>query len=340
MTQQSFHAPTLVLIGALGCFLVGWAGTAAAAPDDFAERLAAFADEVAERYDLDRSATRAILAEARHDEAILERIRTPAEGLSWYRYRDIFITDARISAGVDYWQEHAELLEQVSERFAVEPEILLAILGVETYYGRHTGTHRVLDALSTLAFDYPPRGDFFRRELATFLRLANDHGFDPTTVTGSYAGAMGKPQFIASSYEAYAAPFEREAERADLFNSDGDALASIANYLARHGWQQGAPIAAPVDAKGGVWQEFTAPLNRPTRPQHEAASLAERGIELPDGLTDRSTAVNLIELSAREGRELWLTYNNFYVLTRYNHSALYAMAVFHLANAIREEHHR
>lgn len=295
-----------------------------------------FARQVATRHDFDLAYIRSVLAQARPDEKALERIKSPAEALEWRQYRPIFLTSERIEAGVAYWRKHADSIAAASASFAVEPHILLAILGVESNYGEHTGNHRVLDALNTLAFDYPQRSSFFRSELEAFLRLTRKHDLDPTQVYGSYAGAMGQPQFIASSYHAYAVAADG-GNRADLFNNIDDILSSIANYLQEHGWQSGQPVAHRIEAKGNQWRQNTAPLNRPVKPAYRAAELAALGIQVPAEI-DGQTRVGLIELQGDDGSELWLTRNNFYALTRYNHSALYAMAIHQLAAAIKEQH--
>mgnify|MGYP006425586853 CR=1 FL=1 len=295
-----------------------------------------FIEQMSTQHGFNSADVRDLLAQARHDDKALRRIKNPAEALEWHQYRQIFLTPERIRSGVDYWREHADKVANTVNEYGVEAHILIAILGVESYYGKRSGDHRVLDALSTLAFSYPPRGSFFRNELEAFLLLTKQHGLDPKKVYGSYAGAMGKPQFISSSYNHYAVSADGD-ERADLFNSAADALASIANYLAQHGWIQGGPLAHKTESQGTNCQGALAPLNRPVKPEHLPKELTARGVDVP-GDIDSKDKLGLIKLNDTEESELWLTHNNFYVLTRYNHSALYAMAVYQLAKAILEEH--
>ncbi|MCG5529360.1 lytic murein transglycosylase B [Halorhodospira halochloris] len=297
-----------------------------------------FVEWMSSQHGFDPDEVRDLLVQARQDDRALQRIKSPAEALEWHRYRQIFLTRERIAAGAKYWQKHEKLIDDVVDQFGVEAHILIAILGVESYYGKRSGDHRVLDALSTLAFEYPPRSSFFRNELEAFLLLTKQHGFDPTEIYGSYAGAMGKPQFISSSYQHYAISADGDGH-ADLFNNVADALASIANYLSKHGWQNDGQVTSRTEAEGSEWEEALASLNRPVRSDHPADQLANLGVKMPQEVAD-SDRLGLIKLEAEDGPELWLTHNNFYVLTRYNHSALYAMAVYQLAEAILEEHKR
>ncbi len=322
----------LTLTAALGTVL----GTVTSVHASMIERpeVRAFAAEISIRHEIPEEEVRAILADARHVPEVIERATRPAERLTWQRYRPIFLTPERVEQGVEFWSRNEALLGEVADRYGVDPEIIVAILGVESRYGMHRGQHRVIDALATLAFDFPRRAGFFRSELEAYLLLAREEGFDPTEPTGSYAGAMGKPQFIASSYRAYAVDHSGNGRR-DLFNDPGDALASVANYLAVHGWRRGEPLAARVTVTGAGWRELAAPLNRPVRVTHTAASLREAGVAVPPGIAPE-TRLALIALEGEEGVEHWITHRNFYAVTRYNHSALYAMAVHQLAGEIME----
>ncbi|RFA31489.1 lytic murein transglycosylase B [Alkalilimnicola ehrlichii] len=301
---------------------------------DFSEHteVQRFIDEVSERHGLDRAEVAELLGQAKHRQEIIDAITRPAEGLPWYRYRPIFLTDERIRLGVAYWKEHQDILERVSAEYGVAPEILVAIVGVETYYGRYRGRHRVIDALATLAFDYPPRGSFFRRELEHFLLLTREEGIDPLVLSGSYAGAMGVPQFISSSYRAYAVDGSNNGRR-DLFSDPADILASVANYFRRHGWRDGDPVVATAQVSGNAWREL---LVNDLRPRHSVAELRQAGIQFNATLADDRRA-RLLELETEDGAEHWVTLQNFYVITRYNHSPLYAMAVHQLSEAIREQ---
>ena len=290
----------------------------------------AFIERVVSEHGLDANEVRALLAEARYQQSIIDAMTRPAEARPWYRYWPIFLTEPRIAGGAEFWRANPTLLEQVSAEFGVPIEIIVAIVGVETNYGSNTGSFRVLDALATLGFYYPRRADFFARELGHFMVLASEEGLPLTEVRGSYAGAMGLGQFIPSSYRAYAVDFDGSGRR-DLWRSLPDALGSVANYLARHRWDTGARIVLPVEqVPVDLDETFTMNLN------HSLAELAAMGIVFdPDGVPDDASAT-LVALENEDGHEHWIALNNFYVITRYNRSPLYAMAVVQLAEAIAE----
>jgi membrane-bound lytic murein transglycosylase B len=305
---------------------------AAPAGASFLERegVRAFIEDVSSREDFNAAELRGLFEEVERQEAVLEAIAAPAEAMPWYRYRPIFITDPRIEGGIDFVRDNAGLLERAEREYGVPPAIVAAIIGVETYYGRHKGRYPVLDTLATLAFEYPPRSDFFRRELEQFLMLARDEGIAPRTVKGSYAGAMGMPQFISSSYRHYAIDFDGDGRR-DLWDSHADVIGSVAAYLAEHGWRRGEPIVHRVRPSGDGWRELTSERLKP-RTDGETLRAAGLGVEPPVADGER---VRVFGLETEEGPEVWVGRRNFYAITRYNHSALYAMAVFQLAERIR-----
>jgi membrane-bound lytic murein transglycosylase B len=290
----------------------------------------AFVARMAAEHDLDPAHIREVLAEARYQQSIIDAITRPAEARPWYQYRPIFMTEARIAGGAEFWRANQTLLEAVSAEFGVPVEIIVAIVGVETNYGMNTGSFRVIDALATLGFYFPRRADFFASELGHFLRLAQEEALPLYEVRGSYAGAMGLGQFIPSSYRAYAVDFDGTGRR-DLWRSLPDALGSVANYLARHRWREGEPIVLPVtDMPASLDAEFGMNLN------HSLAELESLGLGFErDGL-DADMPATLVTLETADGHEYWIGLNNFYVITRYNRSPLYAMAVTQLAEAIRE----
>jgi len=312
--------------------LLGYA-VASPAQGKFGEtsELDGFIRSMVSQHDFDAGELRQLLAQAESRQDIIDAMNNPAERLPWHRYRPIFLTSERIKQGVAFWNEHAALLERISRDCGVPPEILVAIVGVETYYGRYKGRHRVLDALTTLAFNYPPRAAFFRSELEHYLLLAREERFDPLEPTGSYAGAMGMPQFIPSSYRNYAADGDGDGRR-DLYNSKADILASVANYFRRHGWRQGDLIAAPAQVRGDGWRGL---VDTSLKPTHTFAELAAAGVTTDIAAADDAPA-RLLVLDTAGGSEYWATFHNFYVITRYNHSPLYAMAVFQLAQAVKD----
>ncbi|MGR8999065.1 MAG: lytic murein transglycosylase B [Gammaproteobacteria bacterium] len=262
-------------------------------------------------------------------EDILKKISSPAEGLPWYKYRKIFITDARINNGLKFWQENGPALTAVEQQTGVPAEIIIAIIGVETLYGQHTGNYRVIDALSTLAFVYPPRSKFFLSELENFLLLCRDEHMNPLEPTGSYAGAMGMPQFMPSSFRTYAADFDNDSRR-DIWHNKGDVIASVANYFVKHHWQTGQAIAIPLSATG---ENYKTALTSDLKPNLRLAELKSLNLKISRPLPS-STKVKLLAFEQQHGDELWAGLNNFYVITRYNHSPLYAMAVYQLSQSI------
>jgi membrane-bound lytic murein transglycosylase B len=310
-------------------------GAAANAPQrlDTDPAVHRFIHEMSTRHGFDQGRLEALFRAARVAPEVLEAISRPAEAKPWYQYRSIFLTPARIEHGAAFWKRHAASLARAASEYGVAPEVIVAILGVETRYGDNKGRIRVLDALSTLAFRYPARSSFFLSELEQFLLLTREEAFDPLALRGSYAGAMGLPQFIASSYRHYAVDFDGDRVR-DLLNNPADAIGSVANYLKLHGWQRGAPVAVAATPRAEGFQDL---LGGGLKPHTPIGTLKERGLEIAGTVPDDELGA-LIELDEPEGKQYWVGLQNFYAITRYNHSALYAMAVYELAHAIREAH--
>lgn len=297
-----------------------------------------FIDEVAERHGLNAAELRGIFHGLERQERVLEAIRDPAEALPWYRYRPIFVTDSRTDAGAEFFADHEETLQRAEAEYGVDAEVIVAIIGVETLYGERTGDHPVMATLATLAFEYPPRAAFFRSELEHFLLLAQEEGIDPTAVTGSYAGAMGMPQFIASSYRRYAVDFSGDGRR-DLLDSTEDAIGSVAAYLAEHRWRRGEPLVSPAERVGRANvspSAYTALLGDGLSRDVTGAQLEDVGI-VAEPMPGPEDEVSLIEFEGDDGIELWVGWNNFQSITRYNHSPLYALAVIQLAQRIAEQ---
>lgn len=315
------------LASAAGILLAALAFTQAWGQES--DELAAFARDMAERHGFDPARISETLARAERRQEILDAISRPAEAKPWYQYRPIFLTSSRIGGGVEFWNRHEELISRASEEYGVDPAVIVAIIGVETRYGEITGSYRVLDALSTLAFHYPPRSSFFRRELEEFFLLGRDEPFSLTEVKGSYAGAMGFGQFIPSSYRAYAVDFDGDGGR-DLWQP-ADAIGSVANYFHVHGWRQGEPVAVRAEAAPNARPIADAPI----KPEWTLAELAKRGFQ-PAEPVDAGTEATLISLEQPDSQEFWLGFHNFYVISRYNRSTLYSMAVLQLSRAIEE----
>lgn len=308
----------------------------AAAAADFTGRaeVGAFVDDLVQRHGFDAVALERSLAAAAHDPTVIRLITPPARrsARSWQDYRSRFLDRTRIDAGLAFWDEHAIDLERAVRQYGVPAEILVAILGVETIYGRNTGNFETLSTLATLAFDYPPRAELFRRELESLFLLAREHGRDPASYSGSFAGALGYPQFLPSSMRAYAVDFDGDG-RID-FDADAlDAIGSVANYLHAHGWLAGAPIAEPARLDADT--DAAALVAAGIEPALDPAALSAAGVRTASGkvAAARATLVDLETPGA--GTEYWLGYHNFYVITRYNRSSFYAMSVFELAEALR-----
>ena len=294
------------------------------------EDVQSFIADVAERHDYDRDLLVAALREAKSQQSILDAISRPAEKtFNWARYRKIFLTDERIDAGATFWKENREALERISDETGVSKDVLVGIIGVETYFGRITGNYRVLDALSTLAFDYPPRSKFFTRELEQFLLLVREEGINAAEPTGSYAGAMGRPQFMPSSYRAYAVDSTDDGRR-DIWSNWQDVIGSVANYFVRHGWQTGNEVVAPATLGDGFVGE---PPKNTLKPADTVASLSGKGVLFATDM-DSGHPGQLLTLEGADGTEHWIGFHNFFVITRYNRSVMYALAVHQLGQEI------
>ncbi|NVK42708.1 MAG: lytic murein transglycosylase B [Oceanospirillaceae bacterium] len=283
---------------------------------------------------MDRRYLEELLGNAKRQDSILKLMSRPAEKrLNWGEYRNIFIEQKRIDQGVQFWNENADALARAEREFGVPAEIIVAIIGVETRYGRITGNYRVIDALSTLGFDYPKRAEFFRGQLKEYLQLVQEEQLDPLALKGSYAGAMGYGQFIPSSYRAYAVDFDGDHKR-DIWNNTTDAIGSVANYFAEHGWKQGEPVITNVVINKPADPSW---FNAGLTPEVSLAQWAERGISTRQDLPPAQLAT-LMEFETADGDFYRFGLHNFYVITRYNHSRLYAMAVYELSQLIREAH--
>jgi membrane-bound lytic murein transglycosylase B len=275
-----------------------------------------------------------LFARVDKQEHLFAKLDRPAEKeLQWYQYKGIFIKDRRIDLGVKFWRENRELLAEVSEKTGVPAEIIVAIIGVETFYGIYRGKDPVFDSLVTLAFDYPRRAKFFTVELEQFLLLAKEQGFDARALRGSYAGAMGMPQFISSSYRNYAVDFDQDGQT-NLFDSIPDIAGSIANYFVKHGWQRDGRVARPLEVTDGNLADSLEPS---VKPNYTWAELKQSGLVSQFTISEE-TPVALVRLEQIDHAEYWVGFQNFYVITRYNHSELYAMAVYQLAKLISYEY--
>ena len=298
-----------------------------------------FVDELVRDHGFDRASLLKLFAGARYQPKIIAAMQRPLlEPPKWYAYAPPFLTPTRIDGGVAWWRRNEEALARAESTYGVPPEIIVAIVGVETFYGRNMGSYRVLDALTTLAFDYPRRATFFRGELKQFLLLTRDLGVSPTVPKGSFAGAVGVPQFMPGSYRNFAVDFDGDG-RANLWTDDSDVVGSVANFLARHDWQRGQPILLPAAIEGDGRDAVLRRLDGGISERRPLDAWAGDGVGTPGSVGPEIGPVGLLMLEQRvngsDEATYWIACNNFYVITRYNRSRLYAAAVYELARAIR-----
>ncbi len=323
--MNSHRSPLLLLLPMLALL-----AQPARALDRERDDVRAFMDRMQAEHGLERAWIEGVMATAASQPRIIELMTRPAEKVRpWHQYRDHFLTEQRIREGAQFWQAHAERLRQIESETGVPAQLIVAILGVETFYGRITGGYRVVDALATLAFDYPPRSRYFSSELEQFLLLVREEKVDPATVKGSYAGAMGVPQFMPRSYRAYAVDGDADGHR-DLWNSIDDVIASVANYMVEHGWRAGEPVVAPAE----LWYPDAPDLVAGSISTNETVgSLRAKGLKFDTMLDDEQPAL-FIDVAGDQGPELRAGFHNFSVITRYNRSVLYALAVNDLGERI------
>ncbi|MBT3206109.1 MAG: lytic murein transglycosylase B [Gammaproteobacteria bacterium] len=297
----------------------------------YREDVEAFIESVAKKSDYTEQQLVKLFSQAKQQTHLFERMNKPAEKkLEWHQYRKIFLTNKRINKGIKFWEKNRKLLEQVEQKYKVPAEIIVAIVGVETFYGVYKGKSPVFDTLVTFAFDYPKRAKFFTKELEEFLILSSKQNFKVREVKGSYAGAMGMPQFISSSYRHYSVDFDGDG-KADLFDSLPDILGSVANYFKSHGWKPGEAVTYPLSlAKNNKVENLKVSV----KPSQSWKTFKASGLRAKSSIADE-TPVALIKLQQKKSADYWAGLKNFYVITRYNHSEMYAMAVYQLSQKIK-----
>ena len=310
--------------------ICGFAQQAVAADYEGSPQVAEFVAEMTRDYGFAGEQLVSLFRDVERKQSILDAISRPAEKVkTWAEYRPIFITDRRINQGVEFWKQHEAALARAEQEYGVPAQVIVAIIGVETSYGSNTGSYRVIDALSTLGFDYPPRAEFFRKELKQFLLLAREQQVDPLTLKGSYAGAMGMPQFMPSSFRAYAVDFDGDGH-INIWNDPDDAIGSVASYFKRHGWVTGEAVVSTAQISGEQAEEgLTVGLD----PVKTVGELRAMGWSSHEAVRD-DVPVTAFRLEGEAGPEYWLGLPNFYVITRYNRSAMYAMAVHQLSDLL------
>lgn len=262
---------------------------------------------------------------------IIKAMNHPYEKKNWDVYRDTLLSSKRLKGGLDYWRANKATLEKVHKRYGVPPEIVVAILGVETLYGERQGNYRVLDALATIAFDYPKRSAYFTRELREYILLCKEHKVSPTSYKGSYAGAMGMPQFMPSNYRFYAIDFDNKGSR-DLITNNEDTIASVANFFNKHGWQTNEGIAQHAQIKGKHYKHLK---RNPKSANYRYTQLEKAGVSPITAAVHHPSRAALLELATAEGNEYWIAYPNFFVITRYNNSPQYALLIYLLAQQLK-----
>lgn len=339
----TYRTPRLISRMLLGTFItslfIANAGATTSTGDYLQnDKFTAFVDKVVTEDGHDKQAILDLFNDAKRKDSILEAIARPAEKrLTWEKYQDIFLTKSRVEKGVVFYKKHKATLKKAEELYGVPPEIILAIIGVETRYGGHKGSYRVIDSLSTLAFDYPPRSKFFTKQLREYLLLGKEAGINLSTTTGSYAGAMGFPQFIPSSYRHYAVDFDDD-KIIDLINNPVDAIGSVGNYFKVHGWVNGDPITTPARflKANGKESDLDSIVNQSLKPKLTVKDISDAGL-VADKNHPPASPATAMRLSGKQGNEYWIGLKNFYVITRYNHSKLYAMAVYQLSESLKSK---
>lgn len=292
-----------------------------------------FIKEMVKKYHFNARELTATLKQVQLQPKIIESMEKPFEKKNWDVYRDLFLTPARLKAGMAYWAANKQTLEQAQKQYGVAPEIIVAILGVETLYGERQGDNRVLDALSTLAFDYPKRSTYFKHELQQYLLLCREHKVPATKYRGSYAGAIGQPQFMPSSYRNFAVDFHHKGIR-DLVDNNDDSIASVANYFKAHGWQANAGVAQHAKLIGTRYKHLQI---NPRKANYYYSQLIANGIKPMTAAHNHPARAGLIELTTANGNEYWLAYPNFFVITRYNSSPQYALVVYLFSQQLKQQ---
>jgi membrane-bound lytic murein transglycosylase B len=323
------HAYRLLsIVGmALSLTVATFAQTAQAA--ELKPEVEAWVLRMVREHQFDATELRNMLSQFKPNETIIKAFNTPATSKPWHFFQNLYVTESRIDGGVEFWNENADLLERARVKYGVPEEVVTSIIGIESFYGKHTGRFQVADALYTLGFEVPRRSRFFQGQFEHFLLLTRENGFDPLQIKGSFAGAMGIPQFIPSSYRDYAVDFDGDG-RTDLWNSVADAVGSVANYLSRFGWTDGGQVVVRAKMSNDTVDNLES---LGVKPSLTMKQFRARGVE-PDGNLADDTDGGFFTLEEDQGLQYWISLNNFYVITRYNRSKNYAMAVHQLSQEI------
>ncbi|GAA0784701.1 MULTISPECIES: lytic murein transglycosylase B [Pseudomonadati] len=309
-------------------------GTASASTDVDALKKQFMADQIKQGFSLQE--VEAFLNQSTYTQEVIDAITKPWEAKPWHQYYPIFLTEKRLAKGLEFWHENADTIAKAADKFNVDPQIIVAIIGIETFYGGYMGNYRVQDALYTLGFYYAPRATFFRSEYGNLMSLIKEEQLDNDTLKGSYAGAMGYGQFIPSSYRHYSVDFSGDGRR-DLLTSKADAIGSVANYFHQHGWQRNEPVVLPLRNKANKAPKAKVWTNE--RLHYKASDILSTNLSLASAKDiDVSQKAMLVKLEQPNADEYWLGLNNFYVITRYNRSPLYAMAVYQFSEQLKAQY--
>lgn len=337
MLRKMIH--TVIVTGMLNLALCAQAKEAdkptAIPPQVVTEAISKYIDLMVRKYKFNKEKLTKVMDQGTYDPDVIRWITHPFEKKPWNFYRNFFVRKDRIDNGVKYWRAHQKMFDDVQARYGVDPSVIIAIIGIESYFGKHTGTYNELNALITLSFYYPKREKFFTSELTQFLLLARHEKLNPVILKGSYAGALGIPQFMPSSYRHYGVDYSKN-QSIDLFTNHKDAIASIANYLNEAGWTQGQPIAVPATIKENVPKQL---LSKTGKPLYTLSRFSRYRIHPIDEMSGHLKAA-LIAMHNTDSIEYWLVFRNFHAIMRYNPRTTYALAVFELSRAIKEAYER
>lgn len=309
---------------------VGIMPTAAATTFIQRPEVVSFIDQIATEYNIDKDRTLSALSKLESSTEVIQRMSAQYEALPWHKYKAMLVTDKRIKGGVEFWNKYSTVLQQAEKQYGVPAQLIVAIIGIESSYGQSSGKYPVLQTLATLAFDYPPRAEFFKNELKEFLLLVTEQRLDPLVLKGSYAGAMGMPQFIASSYRNFAVDFDNSGQ-IDLHNNTPQVIGSVANYFNVHGWQEKQPVIHKAITSGTKHKSLPVAARNKPIPDITISTLKQHGVTPSVKIKDHNTNVALLEFHNGTEMEYWLGMHNFYVITRYNNSSNYALAVHQLS---------
>lgn len=296
-----------------------------------------FVDTIALEHNIDKSQVLTAFSKIESSPEVLQRMSAQYEALPWHKYKNMLVTEKRIQGGAKFWKEHAKLLKKADREYGIPAELIVALIGIESSYGKNPGKLPVLQTLATLAFDYPPRANFFKNELKEYIILITEQRLDPLELKGSYAGAMGMPQFIASSYRKYAVDFDNSGQ-IDLHNNVAHVIGSVANYLKSYGWQPKQDVVYKAITKGNAHKKLPVAARNNPVPVLSLQLLKQHGVVPNTKIKNSNANVALLEFHNGTEQEYWIALQNFYVITRYNNSSNYALAVHQLSLAIAKSY--